>query len=107
MIYIKNYMPQVQNLEFSVVFLKCLKNNESLCCLISGTGIFCHKTTHYLSNIIKLLCTEEYTLKDIDNVIKLQGLRLQYAYTLSSTVDSLFTNAPLLKTIDFILEHIG
>ena len=57
--------------------------------------------------MLKLLVINEYALKDsFDFVNRLRGLCLQNAYMLSFDVDALFTNVPLLETIDLILERI-
>ena len=77
--------------------------------IMDQTGTYTYNTAQVISNYLKPLCTNEYSIKDtlqFPQLLKdLPPLKDDEEYV-SYDVESLFTNIPLKETIDYILEQI-
>ena len=77
--------------------------------IMEQTGTYAYNAAQVISNYLKLLCTNEYSIKDtlqFPQLLKdLPPLKDDGEYV-SDDVESLFTNIPLKENSDYILEQI-
>ena len=76
--------------------------------IISKIGTATYKTTKYLANLLAPLNKSEFSVKNTKTFLdEMENIQMDDDQDLISfDVTSLFTNVPLLPTIDIILQRI-
>ena len=77
--------------------------------IMDQTGTYIYNAAQVISNYLKPLCINEYSIKDTLQFVQLSkdlSPLKDHENCVSYGVESLFTNIPLKETIDYILEQI-